>query len=78
MVSAQTDAVERALWTARRALEERAALIHKLADNARRRGLDAVATIFEGRSRQMDADIRAIQEVIASGWTLEPVGHEST
>ena len=76
MVSAQTDAVERALWSARRALEERAALIHKLADHARRRGHEAVATIFDGRSRQMDADIKAIQEVIAIGRTLEPVGHE--
>jgi two-component system chemotaxis response regulator CheB len=76
MVSAQTDSVERAMWAALRALEERAALIQKLAGNARRRGHEGVAALFEARSRQMEADIRAIHDVILNGQALEPVGHE--
>jgi two-component system chemotaxis response regulator CheB len=76
MVSAQTDAVERALWTALRALEERVALVQKLADNARRRGHGAVAALFKARSDKMDADIRAIHDVITNGQALAPVGHD--
>jgi two-component system chemotaxis response regulator CheB len=76
MVSAQSDSVERALWAALRSLEERAALIQKLAENARRRGHAGVAALFDARSRQMDADIKAIHDVITNGQVLEPVGHD--
>jgi two-component system chemotaxis response regulator CheB len=76
MVSAQSDSVERALWAALRSLEERAALIQKLAGNARRRGHAGVAALFDARSRQMDADIKAIHDVITNGQVLEPVGHD--
>jgi two-component system, chemotaxis family, protein-glutamate methylesterase/glutaminase len=73
MTTAQGDGVERALWAALRALEERSALMRKLADRARRRGLDAVATAFEGRSRKVEDDVRSIHAVITSGGSLEPV-----
>jgi two-component system chemotaxis response regulator CheB len=76
MVKAQTDSVERALWAALRSLEERAALIQRLADNARRRGHAGVAALFDARSRRMDADIKVIHDVIANGQVLEPVGHD--
>jgi two-component system chemotaxis response regulator CheB len=76
MVSAQSDSVERALWAALRSLEERAALIQKLAENARRRGHTAVAGLFDARSRQMEGDIKAIHDVITNGQVLEPVGHD--
>jgi two-component system chemotaxis response regulator CheB len=75
MVSAQADSIERALWAALRALEERTALVRKLADHARRRGRHAVAALFDERSARMDADVRAIHDVIVSGRALEPLEH---
>ena len=74
---AQAQSVERALWSALKALEERTALMRKLAAQAKRRGHDAVATMFEDRSRAVDNDVRAIHELILSSETLEPVGRES-
>jgi two-component system chemotaxis response regulator CheB len=73
MEKAQGDGVERALWVALRALEERSALMRKLADNAYRRGHRGVAAAFEGRSRRVEEDVRAIHEVIAKGGSLEPI-----
>jgi two-component system chemotaxis response regulator CheB len=73
MARAQASSVERALWTAMRALEERAALTRKLAGNARERGHQTVATMFEDRSRQVDRDIEAIHGLIVGGHSLEPV-----
>jgi len=74
MMEAQNNSVERALWAALRALEERIALVRKLAENARRRGHIAVAALFERRSQAMEDDVRALHDVITTGGTLEPVG----
>lgn len=74
MLTAQTDSVERAVWAALRALEERVALMHKLADNARRRGNEGIAAMFEERVNPVDRDVRTLRELIVSGGTLEPVG----
>ena len=73
IVTAQTNSVERALWTALRALEERKALLERLADHGRRHGHLAVAATFEQRSRQVEEDAKAIQEVIAGGRAVDPV-----
>jgi two-component system chemotaxis response regulator CheB len=75
--AAQSQSVERALWSALKALEERVALMRKLAAQARRRGHEAVAMMFEDRSRTVDNDVRAIHNLIVSSETLEPVGRES-
>jgi two-component system chemotaxis response regulator CheB len=75
--AAQSQSVERALWSALKALEERTALMRKLAAQARKRGHEAVATMFEERSRTVDNDVRAIHGLIVSSETLEPVGQES-
>ena len=56
-----------------RALEERAALMDKLASFARHRGGAALATMFEERSRDVNDDVRAVHELIASGRTLETI-----
>src|SRR5262245_28467433 len=72
--AAQSQSVERALWSALKALEERTALMRKLADQARRRGHEAVAAMFDDRSRTVDNDVRAIHKLILSSETLEPVG----
>src|SRR5262245_3891322 len=78
MIKAQTESVERALWTALRALEERVALIQRLADNARRRGHESVADLYEARTRQVEDDVKALHEVISTGGTLEPIGDNGT
>src|SRR5207247_1163630 len=54
MIKAQGESVERGLWAALRALEERAALVEKLAKRARRRGHSAVASMFDERTKQVD------------------------
>jgi two-component system chemotaxis response regulator CheB len=76
LVAAQNDAVERALWVALRSLEEREALMRRLADNARRLGHDAVADLFEHKARVVQSDVRAVHEVIVNGWALEAVAAE--
>jgi two-component system chemotaxis response regulator CheB len=77
MVDAQADSLERALWTALRALEERSALMRRLAENARRRGHHGVATLFEQRSNEAEADVHAVHRVVTNGRALEPVGHDN-
>ncbi len=66
MVKAQGDSVERAMWTALRALEERVALLNKLASHMRDRGHLGVAAMFEARSRETDHDVRTLHDVIMS------------
>jgi two-component system chemotaxis response regulator CheB len=73
---AQSQSVERALWTALRALEERVALTRRLAAQARTRGHETLAAIFEERSRAVDDDVRAIHNLIVESETLEPVGQD--
>lgn len=73
LINAQGDGVERALWTALRALEERSALMRKLADCAHRRGHHGVAVAFEGRSKRVEEDVRALHTVISKGGSLEPI-----
>jgi two-component system chemotaxis response regulator CheB len=75
--TAQSQSVERALWSALKALEERVALMRKLAAGARHRGHNAVAQIFEERSRVVDNDVRAIHNLIVTSETLEPVGQDN-
>jgi two-component system chemotaxis response regulator CheB len=74
--AAQAQSVERALWSALKALEERVALTRKLAAQARKRGHDTVADMFEERSQLVDDDVRAIHDLIVNSETLEPVGQE--
>jgi two-component system chemotaxis response regulator CheB len=78
MVNAQAETGERALWTALRTLEERLALMRKLAGNARRRGHVMVAGMFEERAQQVDSDIEAIHSLIVAGRSFEPVTQDGT
>lgn len=77
MIGAQGDGVERALWAALRALEERSALMKKLASYARRRGHDAIAESFDQRSDRIENDVRVLHGVITTGRTLETVTDEA-
>jgi two-component system chemotaxis response regulator CheB len=76
MDKAQAEAAERALWSALRALEERAELMRKLARHADRRGHSAVAMMFQERAAQVDHEIDAIRSLITAGPMLEPVTQE--
>ena len=78
MNAAQAQSVERALWSALKALEERVALTRRLAAEARTRGHDAVAELFEERSRIVDNDVRAIHGLIVNSETLEPVSQDGS
>jgi two-component system chemotaxis response regulator CheB len=73
MLEAQGDAIERALWTAVRQLEERAVLIRKMAAAARAREHDAIATIFEDRSVALSREVTVLRELIEAGRALEPI-----
>lgn len=64
MMAAQTDAVDRALWTALRALEERAALTRKLASRARDREHVWVAGAFEERARAAEEQAALVKQVL--------------
>jgi two-component system chemotaxis response regulator CheB len=59
MLAAQTDAVDRALWSALRSLEERAALTRRMADRAQDRHQHFVVRAFLERSKaaQEHADV---------------------
>jgi two-component system, chemotaxis family, protein-glutamate methylesterase/glutaminase len=77
MLEAQGDSVEKALWTAVRSLEERSVLMRKLADSARARGRDPIATLFEDRERALLRDVQMLRAQIARGRALEPVTPET-
>ena len=72
MMKAQGDAVERALWTAVRALEERAALVRRLAVDARDRGLERLAAQFDTRARDIDRDASLVHDLLGTARALEP------
>ncbi|HEX3704641.1 MAG TPA: chemotaxis protein CheB [Vicinamibacterales bacterium] len=77
MVLAQGASTERALWTALRALEERVAMLRKLAERGRRRGLVGVARVFDDRAAAAEQDVRAVHGLILDGSALDDVGHEN-
>jgi two-component system chemotaxis response regulator CheB len=77
MLEKQGDAVENALWTAVRSLEERSLLISKLAENARARGHDGVAALFHDRAVTLDREAQVVRDLLSRGRALEPIGHDS-
>src|SRR5204863_115895 len=78
MLEAQGEAVEKALWTAVRSLEERSILIDKLAENARAHGHDGIAAVFDDRSMAFSHDVQMLRALIGRGRALEPVGHDGS
>ena len=64
MMAAQTDEVDRALWTALRTLEERAALAHKLAERGRMRDHRWVDKAFSQRAREAEAEANHIRALL--------------
>lgn len=70
LLASQTDTLERALWSAIRALEERASLLRRLAVQSRREGRTKSAELFEGRARDAEDNADSIRQVIISGGTM--------
>ena len=64
MLAAQTDEVDRALWTALRTLEERAALAHKLAERARERQSALVDKAFTERANESEREASRIRQLL--------------
>jgi two-component system chemotaxis response regulator CheB len=78
MQEAQGEAIERALWTAVRQLEERALLMRKLADAASKRGHDQVAITFDDRSTALATEVAVLRDLIGAGRALEPIDGRHT
>jgi len=74
MMAAQTDEVERSLWTALRTLEERAALAHRLAERGRQRDHHWVDKAFTQRAREAEMEANHIRGLLrartAAGHTV--------
>ena len=64
MLASQTDEVDRALWTALRTLEERAALAHKLAERARERQHPLVDKAFTERANETEREADQIRQLL--------------
>lgn len=73
MLAAQTDSVDRALWTALRSMEERAALTHRLAERARARKHHWVARAFDERAKAADGHASVIRELLVARAGLHEV-----
>ena len=78
MLAAQTDSVDRALWTALRSLEERAALTHRLAERAHRRGHRWIERAFEERAQVADGHAAVIRELLVNRVLLHEVPDTET
>ena len=64
MLAAQTDEVDRALWTALRTLEERAALAYRLAERGRQHDHHRVDKAFTARAREAEAEAGQIRRLL--------------
>jgi two-component system chemotaxis response regulator CheB len=64
MDSAQGDSLDRALWAALRALEERSALSRRMMFHARERNLEGLAIPHEKRLRQVEEDADLLRKVL--------------
>lgn len=67
LLAEQSEAMEAALWSALRALEESAALAHRLAERAYRRNHPAVAERFEAREQDAAQSAILIRQAILKG-----------
>lgn len=63
----QADAVETALWTALRALEEQAAVKKRVGERMRRQSYDAAAAQALRRAREIEAQAERVRELLLGG-----------
>jgi two-component system chemotaxis response regulator CheB len=71
LLASQSDALEGALWRAVRALEEKAALSHRLAHRSRERGMHRASAQFETAARNAEQGSDMIRESLLKGPTRE-------
>jgi two-component system, chemotaxis family, protein-glutamate methylesterase/glutaminase len=69
----QTQSLETAMWTALRALEEKASLSRQMIDRARRRGNELMAARFELQVQETQRQAALIRQVLLHADVLEPV-----
>ena len=67
LLSDQADTIERALWTALRALEEQGALKRRLAERARRQGHTTAAAHFDGGAHDLNAQAEQVRGLLLAG-----------
>jgi two-component system, chemotaxis family, protein-glutamate methylesterase/glutaminase len=72
MIGAQAALVETALWTAVRALEEKAQLSRRLAERSRRRGLNRLAQRYAEAVQSAELGSSSIRHLLLNG-TADPV-----
>ncbi|MEO6325111.1 MAG: chemotaxis protein CheB [Thermoanaerobaculia bacterium] len=65
MKAAQDDSVERALWISLRAVEEKAALARRTAEEARSRNLAGVESIYREKAQESTNDALIIREILS-------------
>jgi two-component system, chemotaxis family, protein-glutamate methylesterase/glutaminase len=66
LLSAQSEALDNALWSAFRALEENASLARRLAEGARKKGRTNSARIFEQRAESAEQQAEVIRQILIS------------
>jgi two-component system chemotaxis response regulator CheB len=64
LIAEQNGTVEAALWTALRALQERAAILRRLSSRFGDRGVSSAA--FERRAAEVDAEAAVLESLIAN------------
>ena len=69
LLAGESEALEAALWTALRSLEERNDLLRRMSERARRQGQHNAADRFEKRVRDGDQNAALIRQVLLSGET---------
>lgn len=67
LLSDQVDTIERALWTALRALEEQGALKRRMAERARMQGNAATAAHFDNRTRELNDQAEQVRSLLLAG-----------
>jgi two-component system chemotaxis response regulator CheB len=68
----QADSLEMALWTAVRALEERATFLRLLATRMRGRGQTLLVDRYEDQAREVERQADTIRQVIRTGASIDP------
>lgn len=72
LLAEQSEALEDALWSALRALEESGALVHRMARRARENNQHLIATRYEERARSTQQQAELIQQVLLKGMSNNP------
>jgi len=77
LFASQSHALEGALWSAVRALEEKAALSRRLADQAKRRGLPRAVTRFHGTAREAEHGSNILRQTLLKSPVQDPLDAEA-